>query len=191
MRLFVALDIPRDVRDRLAEAVQTLRAAAPQARWVRLEGVHLTLKFIGETPPEKAERVQMALARVPLQGPFDLHFAGLGFFPSPRQPRVLWAGIQSGPALPALAAQIQAALEPLGIAREKREFSPHITLARLPSPQASQPLRAAVENLPSPQFGHATVSEFFLYQSVLKRSGAEYTRLASYPLAARRQERAL
>jgi 2'-5' RNA ligase len=183
VRLFVALDIPQTVRDSLAKLSSHLRQTCPSARWARIEGAHLTLKFIGVVPPEPAERIRAALGGVPATGPIEMHFAGLGFFPDPRRPRVFWAGIEAGALLPALAASIESRLEPLGIPREAREFSPHITLARFDSPRGLDPLRTAVEKLGVPEFGRALAGEFHLYQSVLKRGGAEYTRLASYRIA--------
>ena len=183
MRLFVALDIPETVRDSLARLSRPLQQTSPGARWVRLEGAHLTLKFIGETPPDRAERIRSALAEIQATGPIELCFAGLGFFPDVRRPRVLWAGIETDDALRALAAAIETQLEPLGIPREAREFQPHITLARFDSPKGLDPLRAAVEKLGRAEFGRATAGEFHLYRSVLKRGGAEYTRLASYRIS--------
>ena len=107
---------------------------------------------------------------------------GLGFFPNARRPRVFWAGVEADPQLAALAEAIEAKLDPLGIPAEKRDFHPHLTLARFDSPQGTQALVAAVEALAAPEFGGETFNEFHLYQSVLKRSGAEYTRLVTYPL---------
>jgi RNA 2',3'-cyclic 3'-phosphodiesterase len=183
MRLFVALDIPDAVRDALARAIKQLRKLSSSARWVRIEGAHITLKFIGETPPEQAERIRSALKKARVAGPIDLHFAGLGFFPNPRRPRVLWTGVTAGDALRELAASIETQLEPLGIAREARDFSPHITLARFNSPRGLDALHFAVQELGVPEFGRATAREFHLYQSVLKQGGAEYTRLASYQIS--------
>ena len=183
MRLFVALDIPETILHSLAKLSRQFQAICPRARWVRLDGAHLTLKFIGETPPDRAERIGAALRQTPAAGPVELRFAGLGFFPDTRRPRVLWAGIETSAALRALAASIETQLEPLGIPRETREFQPHITLARFDSPKRLEPLRTAVEKLGLPEFGRATAEEFHLYQSVLKRGGAEYTRLATYRLS--------
>ena len=183
MRLFVALDIPETVLDSLAKLSRSLRQFCHAALWVRIEGAHVTLKFIGETPADRVECIRSALGEVPAAGPIELRFAGLGFFPDSRRPRVFWAGIESGAALRALAASIEARLEPLGIPREARYFRSHITLARFDSPNGLDPLRAAVEKLGVPEFGRALAGEFHLYQSVLKRGGAEYTRLASYPIS--------
>lgn len=183
MRVFVALDVPEEVRARLADLSARLKKICPSARWVRLEGVHITLKFIGEVPSEKLEQIGRALSDVSPFGPITVRFAGLGFFPAARRPRVFWAGVQADPRLAELAAAIEMKLAPLGIEPERRSFHPHLTLARFEFPQGSEALREAVEAAGEPEFGEETFREFHLYQSVLKHSGAEYTRLVTYPLS--------
>jgi 2'-5' RNA ligase len=185
MRLFVALDIPEDVRDSLAALTAKLRPACKDARWPRIEGLHVTLKFIGETPYENVARIRAALGSIPPRAAIPIIFRGLGFFPNERHPRVLWAGVEAGPELAALAAGVEAALEPLAFAREERTFSPHLTLARFHSPRKLEALRAAIEQAGPLEFGAVTAQEFHLYQSVLKPGGAEYTRLATFSFAGR------
>jgi 2'-5' RNA ligase len=188
MRLFVALDIPEGVRSKLAALTAKLRSACRDARWTRIEGLHVTLKFIGETPPEKAQAIQSAMASLAPRSAFAMNFRGLGFFPNERRPRVLWAGVAAGPELAVLAADVETALTALGIPRQERAFSPHLTLARFDSPSGLDALRNATEKTGPLEFGASTAQEFHLYQSVLKRGGAEYTRLATFPLAGRTSE---
>jgi 2'-5' RNA ligase len=180
VRLFVALDIPESVRAALVECSAELSKTCRGARWVRLEGPHITLKFIGEVLEERADAIRATLAEIRGFAPVELHFAGLGFFPNAKRPRVLWAGIQAGPELAQLAAAVEDRVAKLGVEREDREFRPHITLARFESPKGLDALRDAIEKLGTPDFGMTTAREFCLYRSVLKRSGAEYTRVASY-----------
>jgi RNA 2',3'-cyclic 3'-phosphodiesterase len=180
VRLFVALDIPEEVRAAIATVVAKLRPACPSARWVRIERAHATLKFIGEAPPEKTDEIKTALATVPFPAPIQMSFHGLGFFPNERRPRVLWAGIEASSELGALAAALETAIEPLGIARERRAFSPHLTLARFDSPSELRTLHAVIAASGSLEFGATTAREFHLYQSILNRSGAEYTRRATF-----------
>ena len=174
------MDIPEDVRAAIAALAAKLRSVCASARWARLEGAHLTLKFIGEMHPEKTEGIEVALRTVPFPAPIKIFFRGLGFFPNERRPQVLWAGIEAGAELPALAMAVENSLEPLGIARERREFSPHVTLARFKSPEKLAGLRAAIAAAGPLDFGESIASEFHLYQTVLKPAGAEYTRLASF-----------
>jgi 2'-5' RNA ligase len=180
VRLFVALDIPEAVRTALIDCTRPLAKLCPSARWVRLEGAHVTLKFIGEVAAERAEAIRLALAAIGAAAPLQIRFAGLGFFPNDRRPRVLWAGIEAGPDLAKLAAAVDERVGTLGVAREARELRPHVTLARLGISKGLDPLRAAVAELGTPDFGRATAREFCLYQSVPRPTGAEYTRLATY-----------
>lgn len=182
MRLFVALDIPDEVRQAIAAAAAKWEEACRAARWVRIEGAHVTLKFIGEVPSGKVAQIQAALAMVRGTTPIELTFRGLGFFPNARRPRVFWAGIEAGPELAGLAGAVEVALDPLGIARESRPFSPHLTLARFDSPAGLDQLQAEIAAAGALEFGRATANQFHLYLSVLKHGGAEYTRLASNPL---------
>ncbi len=183
MRLFVAMDIPDEVRSSLAAFAAKLRPACRNARWVRIEGLHVTLKFIGETSPEKADAIKAALASIPARPPISINFRGLGFFPDERRPHVLWVGIKSGSDLAALAAAVETALNPLGIPREERAFSPHLTLARLSTPRVLEALQDAVKTAGRMEFGRTTAKEFHLYQSVLKPGGSEYTRLETFSFA--------
>lgn len=183
MRLFVALDLPAEVRGALGAFIGRLAPLCRGARWVRPESLHVTLKFIGEASEENVGRIRDALGRIPAMAPVRMRFRGAGFFPDARRPRVFWAGIEAGPELAALAAAVEAALEPLGIPRERREFRPHLTLARLKSDGGLAALREELARAGDLEFGAATADAFYLYQSLLRPSGAEYVRQASFPLA--------
>lgn len=180
MRLFVALDIPDETRAAVGKLIAQLAPLCGGARWVRVEGMHLTLKFIGEQPEERVARIEQELRAVRSPA-VQLRFAGTGFFPNARHPRVFWAGIAASPNLAQLAAAIERRLEPLGIAREQRAFKPHLTLARFRSTAGLPQLRDALENLGPPEFGSSIMTEFHLYRSQLQRGGAVYTRLATFP----------
>jgi 2'-5' RNA ligase len=194
MRLFAALDIPEDVRASLAALVAKLRSVCRDARWPRIEGFHVTLKFIGEVSPDKTGNIKSALRTVQFPAPITISFNGLGFFPNSRRPRVLWAGVSAGPELNALASRVDEALSPLDIAheREERPFSPHLTLARLDSPNKKlgglHSAIAAIEADGPPYFGRTIARQFHLYQSVLKSGGAEYTRLATFGVTGSKPE---
>ncbi len=192
MRVFVALDIPEAVRAAIGSFATKLRPACRAARWTRIEGAHVTLKFIGEVSPERTERIKAALAQIRLPDSagagstwspprtIEMQFRNVGFFPNERRPRVLWAGIEAGAELGALAAAVETRLEPLGIGREQRSFSPHLTLARFESQRGLDDLSKAIAAAGPLEFGSAIAKEFHLYQSVLKPGGAEYTRLATF-----------
>src|SRR5204862_7163298 len=109
-------------------------------------------------------------------------FHGLGFFPNERRPRVLWVGMDAPQSLMGLAGAVGGALSSVGIAREEREFRPHLTLARSKSATASPQLREAIAAIPARQFGRMDASTFHLVESRIKSAGPEYTTLESFPL---------
>ena len=188
MRLFVALEIPAAVRDNLAALINDLRAADAassknKARWVRPENLHVTLKFIGNVDAGKLDAIRAALAEVRSASAVELHLRGLGFFPNENRPRVLWTGMEALPNLATLAADMDARLEKLGIPRETREFSPHLTLARFDPPGISEKLRAAALENATREFGVVRTGEFHLFESKTRPTGAEYTRLSSFCFA--------
>ena len=185
MRLFVALDLPDDVRRALGDLIRRLKKLCREARWVRPDAMHLTLKFIGhairDDDAAKFASLRAALAAIRSDRAAEMQFRGVGFFPNARRPRVAWCGVEASPNLAQMAAEIEAALEPLGIPRESREFVPHLTLARFESPKGLAALTHAAEELKSFDIGSARATEFYLYESVLHRSGAEYKKLETYP----------
>jgi RNA 2',3'-cyclic 3'-phosphodiesterase len=180
VRLFVALDLTEEIRDALQEPVAKLKPLIKTAQWARLEGMHVTLKFIGHVEATKLDAIRAALATVRSDAPVEMQVRGVGFFPDDRRPRVLWCGIDASPNLAPLAAETERALEPLGIPREERKFTPHLTLARLKDSQGVEKLVRAAQEMKSRDFGSACVVEFHLFESVTKRSGTEYRKIASY-----------
>src|ERR1700730_6489217 len=129
MRLFIALDIDDAIRERITRFLHGVSPLAPDGRWARPESLHVTLKFIGEQPEAAVERIKQALAPI-AAGPAEIHFRGFGFFPTAKSPRVFWIGLQAGPQLAALAAAVDKSMASLGIPKDDRVFSPHLTLAR-------------------------------------------------------------
>lgn len=179
MRLFIALDIPAETRARLTEYMERARLLAPEARWARVEGLHVTLKFIGHVDDAAVEKIKAALSPIKAV-PFEVKFTGVGFFPNPNAARVFWAGVDGGDSLPNLASSIDAAMEKLGFPREAKPYHPHLTLART----SSHPLRGLKPLLdgPPPQFGTMTAREFFLYLSQPQKGGSKYTKLERFGL---------
>ena len=176
------------MRDNLAALIEELRAtdassAKNKARWVRGQNLHVTLKFIGEVDAARIDAIRTALGEVSAGGAVELRFRGLGFFPNDKRPRVLWAGIEASPNLAPLAREIDARLEKLGIARETREFAPHLTLARFDPPGISETLRSAAQGDGARKFGDFRTAEFHLFESKTRPAGVEYTRLSSFSFA--------
>jgi len=182
-RLFVAVTIAPEVADRLCRSQTELAAALSDVRWIKRESLHLTLKFLGQVDERKVEAVRKAVAAAVAPLPrFTISCRGLGVFPGIRRPRVIWAGLE-GAALAALAEAADAALEPLGFPREAREFKPHLTIGRWrEGARGGDQLRGEIERWRHHDFGASAVDGAVLFQSVLKRGGAEYTALKIFPL---------
>lgn len=183
MRLFVALDLPERVRQALADLIANLKPKSKSrgARWTQPENLHITLKFIGHVGNEKLSPIQSALSWIRAAQPVELHFHGMGFFPNEHHPRAFWCGIAGSPNLAELAADIDRALVPLGIEAETRPFTPHLTLARFKSDEGIREVVRAATDMKSTDFGAATETNFHLYESLLKSTGAQYNRVASFP----------
>ncbi len=194
MRIFVAIDIEASIRARIATFMEGVAGFAPDARWVRPESLHVTLKFIGEKSEAEVGAIKKALADVREES-MEISMRGHGFFPTARSARVFWIGIEAGPALEALAKAVDDVTASLGIPREDRQFSPHLTLARggggsgnprrqkNDKPNGSfQRLQEKLAAMPALDFGTMTPRDFSLYQSHLGRGGARYEKLASIAL---------
>ncbi len=194
MRIFVALDLDDAIRQRIQRFMEGVRGFAPDARWLSPQSLHITLKFIGEKPADTVEDIKRALSGVQV-GAFDLSLRGYGFFPTAKSARVFWVGLECGPQLQELAQAVDQATSALGIPKEDRPFSPHLTLARGGGGSGApgwrkgdganknfQFLEEKLSRLPAPEFGTMTAREFFLYQSQLMRGGSRYTKLERFPL---------
>jgi 2'-5' RNA ligase len=192
MRLFVAIDIDSSIRAAIAQFMEGVRGFAPDVRWVSAQSLHVTLKFIGEWPPARLDELKTALSRVG-GTPCSIAFSGAGFFPTVKSARVFWIGIEAGPELAALAAAIDSATSQLGIESERRQFTPHLTLARAGSGrpqrmrgdrinQAFRRLQEKLAAMPEATFGTMTATEFFLFESKLSPKGAQYTKLQRFGL---------
>jgi RNA 2',3'-cyclic 3'-phosphodiesterase len=184
MRLFVALDLPDDVRQTLADLIARLKPQCRTAKWARPEGMHVTLKFIGHAIADgdtiKLDAARAALADVHSDEPVEIRYRGVGFFPDARGPRVLWCGVQASANLARLDDDIERALEPLGIPAEEHAFVPHLTLARFKSPDGIDALLRLTAEFAERDFGSARETEFHLFESKLKPGGSEYRKIGSY-----------
>lgn len=198
-RLFLAVPIPEEVRARIGDLIARLEPRGWPIRWIEPGNAHLTLHFLGDTPPEQATILQLALPEVVARHTaFDLRTAGLGVFPKLRRPRVIWLGVY-GPAhrLETLAGELGGTLAEMQFQIDDRPFSPHITLGRVRDihnarirdlPEA---LRAAIdemaaEGLADPKDGlPLPIHEVHLIRSHLESTGARYEVIARFPLAAR------
>jgi 2'-5' RNA ligase len=182
MRLFIGVDLTPEVIANLEDLLRRLKPTA-QIDWIPPRNLHITTKFIGEWPEERLAELKSALGTLPARQPIAIAIEKLGFFPNPHAPRVFWAGVQGGDDLAGLAHDTGESLAPLGIAREERAYSPHLTLARIKTPGKQPALLQAVAKLPSLDFGSFAAGRFYLYHSRTAPTGSVYTKLAEFPLA--------
>ena len=151
--------------------------------WVAPQNLHLTLKFLGGVEPDRLEAVAAALAAVAAAGPaFDLALQGVGAFPAPTRPRVIWAGVAGSAEVAGLASRVDESMAPLGFVPEGRPFSAHVTLGRVRDPRRDPALAAALTLGAGREFGGFRVDEIALVRSDLSPRGARYTPLGSWPL---------
>jgi len=191
LRLFIAIELSEEIRHNLAEVVREMQAISPEGiRWVNAANIHLTLKFLGDTPRGNVDGLCSLLKQTTAElAPFALTVCGTGCFPTPRQPRVFWAGVESTSALNEVQHKIDQALRTLQIPPEKRAFSPHLTLARVSarvSDKNDNPfalnIYARLMNYQEKAFGAMEVTQVTLFQSTLARGGSLYTPLTRVPL---------
>jgi 2'-5' RNA ligase len=177
MRTFIALELSKPVQEALAAAQKALRVLALQARWTKPDGTHLTLKFLGDIRPEQAGAIQAQLDAVASRcQAFPLVTAGVGAFPRLAAPRVLWVGLQPEERLFKLAADVEAAISPLGFPPENRPFKGHLTLARLEGEPWPPDLRQRFRDVSGVISGVSwTVDRVVLFRSELQPGGALYS----------------
>jgi RNA 2',3'-cyclic 3'-phosphodiesterase len=196
MRIFIGIDLEPEVRTCISRFLEGVESFAPEARWVRPESLHVTLKFIGEQTQEQVEAIAERL-RIVERSAFEIRIAGYGYFPTAKAARVFWIGIQAGPQLAELATDVDAAVAELGVPREDRPYSPHLTLARGGAGRGSGSRKRQKGDRPNGilaaldkrlaamaelDFGAMMAREFILYQSQLSPGGSKYTMLQHFPL---------
>ena len=184
MRLFLAIPIDRQILDALAGVVEKLRESRAPVRWVRPEGTHLTLKFLGDTDLDKVEPMVQAVKEVcrDIQ-PFPLSVTEAGAYPKLKRPRVLWAGVvENSGSLQRLWEGVEEVTERLGWEREKRRFSPHVTIGRVKGNMNIARLTAAMEGIKEKHWGDQMVDSMVLDRSEVRPGGAVYERIHVFPL---------
>jgi len=153
-----------------------------EVRWTRPEGIHLTLKFLGEVPEAGLERLVDHLGRLGPFEAFSVEVKGFGFFPDARRPRVFWAGVMAPPELATLSVRVETAAANLGFGKELRSFRPHLTLARFRSARPQPVLEALSKGKEDVSLGRFVVSEYFVFESKLSSTAPpEYRKLARLP----------
>jgi RNA 2',3'-cyclic 3'-phosphodiesterase len=182
IRAFIAVNLAPAVGEEIAKIQAVLKNVQGDIRWTRIEGMHLTLKFLGDIAQAQVEPILMALrATLSNLSSFSVQASGLGAFPNLRRPKVLWAGLH-GEGLVGLQEKVESALVALDFPREERDFTPHLTLGRVRSLRGWEQVLAVVKKHEQVQFGESLVDRVTLYQSTLRPDGAVYSPLGTVPL---------
>ena len=176
MRLFVAMNFPASLRRSIAAIGTDLARSGVPARWVDPADVHLTLKFLGDLPPAKLEAIVEVVQEIATGSePVTLRFEGVGAFPSPRRPRVIWLGIEAGPRLRLLADALDRRMAGFGVSRETRPFRPHVTLGRVHQGSGPGEFREFERRAPSLRLDQEIeIDRIALMESRLRPDGPEY-----------------
>ena len=184
MRTFIAINLEKEIKENLSALVEKLRKRGRGIRWVRREGMHLTLKFLGEISEEKIPEIKNILSNVAKNyKPFFLKIRGTGYFPVEKKiPRVIWTGLDADEALTSIQQELERELEKIGFPQEKRKFQAHLTLGRVKVASSIQETLLELKRYQESVFGEMVVHKITLFQSILKPSGAEYITLSEFQL---------
>jgi 2'-5' RNA ligase len=183
VRTFIAIDLEPGLGTALQGLVRALKATRADVRWAQTNGLHLTLKFLGEIDEEKAAVVKKLLGVVARRhASFPLRLEGTGVFPGEHRPRVLWAGFAAEPGLLAFQNDLECELEREGFPREERPFHPHLTLGRVKGPGRIHEALLELEKHRSGSLAEMTVHKVALFESRLRPEGAEHIVLADCDL---------
>jgi 2'-5' RNA ligase len=185
VRAFIAIEIPDVVKAKLMALSEELRQCGVKASWVKPENMHLTLRFLGEVSDAQVNELRVRLRQCCVDTPsLDLSMKGVGVFPNPNRPRVLWAGVEAGDAvsLRQLQSQVEKAVRAVGLAPNNKAFHPHITLGRLSESRPSEPLLAALNRAEIFAGDDFHVGSVALFSSVLDKKGAVHTRIGTFTL---------
>ena len=184
IRAFLAIDLPESYRASLAAVQDYLKKSGADVRWTSVAGIHLTLKFFGDIEENQVDVLAAAAFGITGATPkFTLGVNGVGTFPSPKNPRVIWLGLSGQTDILArLVQNLEQAFAPLGFPPEKRNFTPHLTLGRVRSSQGREALNRSLETVFLSNFSEFLVKELILYRSTLRPQGALYTPLSRIAL---------
>ena len=188
IRAFLAIELNPEIRLQLGQLIQKFKALHVHAvRWVAVENIHLTLKFLGVVNLTDLDKLsKILLSRSAEFSPFSFQVSGMGAFPNNRKPRVVWVGLPASSALQELQGAIEDSATQIGIPDEERRFSPHLTLGRVRNdapPADLQTLSSALTSMQASDLGSMTAASFTLFRSDLRPQGPLYTPLAHFPLA--------
>jgi 2'-5' RNA ligase len=186
LRCFIAIRVPGAVRKAIAETMDILKKSGADVKWVPEENVHITLKFLGSTNEASIGEIKESLHRsVAAYRPFSVRITGTGYFPAGRRPRVVWIGIDDAGTVSDLQRNVEEVMVKFGYEREKRPFSPHLTIGRVKSDKRLAEMLKMLDTFREKRFGEMEIKEITLMKSELRSAGAEYSSLAEIPFGGR------
>jgi len=179
IRTFIAIPLSDRIKEELSKLQEELKQNEAEVKWVRPEGIHLTLKFLGNVEEEKVQEIEEAIGKkIRKSSPFLLSLGCLGVFPDLRRPRVVWIGVEKGASeVKELARRVEKALLPLGAKKEDRPFSPHLTLGRIKGGKGIGRLKEILGSLEATKLSSLNIGRIEIIKSQLTRQGAIYTTL--------------
>jgi len=177
IRTFIAVELPQEIQDRLGQLQSDFKVSMPDVRWTKYGNIHLTLKFLGDVPLSKIDKIGEALREVAAKFPaFTMSLADIGAFPNSRKPRIVWVGVQKGvDELKEIAKAIDSSMKRLGFPPEKRRFSPHLTVGRIRHLKNPTAMTEALDKSAVGELGKFTVERISLIKSQLDPAGSIYT----------------
>jgi 2'-5' RNA ligase len=182
LRCFIAIEIPESMKKYICELIDILKKQNVDIKWVTHENLHLTLKFLGNTPEILLPKISESLINIVLSyETFYIKIYTLGIFPNKRHPRVIWVGVEDSGILNKLQKDIEDSMVLLGYQKEEKEFKPHLTLGRVRSQKGILNLINELDNFKERDFGYVSVKSIKLMKSELKPKGAEYSCLYEIP----------
>ena len=191
MRLFIAVEIPDEIKKNIVELINGLKKVEAGIKWVEEKNLHITLKFLGSVEDKDLEKlISMVSKTVEDFGSFKVNFSGMGTFPEGKAPRVVWVGTTEGAeALVKLAGGLENSLSPAGFRSEQRAFKPHLTIGRIKAVPAGRQEKKGVDKLrvrmaliKNPKFGEAMIDRIFIMKSTLTAKGPIYEKIRGVKL---------
>jgi 2'-5' RNA ligase len=182
MRLFIAIDLDDGIKENIKNLTADLKRSMQGVKWVRDEGIHITLKFLGEVPESKVEMITKTLEQVSTRyEALDIEICHLGRFPERGDPRIIWVGaLESTGILKDLALDIEKELGKIGFEREKRSFKPHVTLGRVRRGRGSGKISSLMLENKVISFGSFQAKHIYLIRSILRPDGARYEKIGTF-----------
>ncbi len=183
MRCFVAVNIEDSLKKEIRSAIGDLTSGRWDVKWVPVENLHITLKFLGDAADDTVQRVKDCLARISKHhGHFEVKLQGVGVFPDRKRPRVVWIDLLNSEKLKKLQAEVEVSSVSIGFYKEDRSFSPHLTIGRIRALRDRDTFIRAIETLSDRDFGNIGVNKISFMKSDLKPTGAQYSIVAEFPL---------